>query len=259
LNQRIGILMLMGLICGGCENLLYYPQSEPFDQCPELEKVNGRAVKDQGLRYLLIPAQNKTKARMILFHGNASTACDGIHFANWYIKRGIEVILPEYPGYGQPGRKPNHKLILQDALDIVDYFAKSSPKLPLILMGQSIGNGPVIYAASRRQVDLLILHTPYSCINSVAGHHFPFLPIRILLGRPYPVKDWAVKSTAPSIILHGTADTVIPIKFGRQLVQYLNPAPVFIEIPGGTHNNLSTKYQDIYFKEVDTFLREYGF
>ena len=81
---------------------------------------------------------------------------------------------------------------------------------------------------------------------------------------PYPWYDQKItfsshsylkNSTFPVLILHGTADQVIPLKEGQKLYSTLNnPKKGMVTIKHGTHDNLAgfAEYQ----KAIQIFLKE---
>jgi fermentation-respiration switch protein FrsA (DUF1100 family) len=54
---------------------------------------------------------------------------------------------------------------------------------PVFLLGESVGSGPACAIASREpeRVRGLLLWTPFASLTDVAAHHYPFLPVRLLL------------------------------------------------------------------------------
>jgi uncharacterized protein len=60
---------------------------------------------------------------------------------------------------------------------------------------------------------------------------------------------------APILMLHGTADTTVPVQLGRRL---RDAAPVgvrWVEVPGGTHSRLNTEAPDLYQQALRGLLK----
>ena len=59
------------------------------------------------------------------------------------------------------------------------------------------------------------------------------MPVRALLRDPFR-NDLLIKSvTAPTLIVHGTKDRVVPIRFGEKLFALANPPKEFWRVEGG--------------------------
>jgi hypothetical protein len=62
--------------------------------------------------------------------------------------------------------------------------------------------------------------------------------------------------TAPALVLHGTADSVIPFRMGERLYGGLRGPKRFHAIPGGDHNDLSPRDGEAYWEAVRAFVAD---
>ena len=87
----------------------------------------------------------------------------------------------------------------------------------IVAMGESLGTGVAIDLAARHQVGALVLDSPYSSIVDVAAAHYWMFPVRLLMRDQFRSDEKIGEVAAPVLMVHGTADATIPIRFGEKL------------------------------------------
>ena len=97
----------------------------------------------------------------------------------------------------------------------------------------------------------LLLVTPFASMAEVAATHYPWLPVRLLMHSKFDAIGKIVRYHGPLLQSHGTADTIVPFKFGRRLFEAANEPKQFVEIPRGEHNESPGRR---YYAEVAKFL-----
>jgi hypothetical protein len=73
----------------------------------------------------------------------------------------------------------------------------------------------------------------------VGREHYPFLPVRLLLRDRFPVAEVVARVAAPTLIVYGTADSIVP---PRQSLAVAGKAagPVrVVAVDGADHNDAS--------------------
>ena len=65
-----------------------------------------------------------------------------------------------------------------------------------------------------------------------------FLPVRLLMKDQFRSDQRIKRVTAPVLILHGEADTIIPIAYGERLFALVPGEKRMIRYPGGLHVDL---------------------
>jgi uncharacterized protein len=90
-----------------------------------------------------------------------------------------------------------------------------------------------------------VLDSPYSSIADVAAAAYWFVPVRALLRDPFH-NDLLIGSvTAPTLIVHGTKDLVVPIRFGEKLFALANPPKEFWRVEGAAHLALGERLAEV--------------
>ena len=177
------------------------------------------------------------KRAVLFFHGNGGEA---IH-RRWVAEAAgpdATVAWMEYPGYGARPGAPTETAIFAAAEEAYDALAAT--KLPVTVVGESLGTGVASYLASRRPVARLALISPFSSVEDVARYAYPFLPVRWVLSDRYRSVDHLASVRVPLFVVHGEADDMIPASFGRRLHEsYRGPDKTFVALPGVGHNDIA--------------------
>jgi fermentation-respiration switch protein FrsA (DUF1100 family) len=112
-----------------------------------------------------------------------------------------------------------------------------------VLYGESLGGGVAVSiaaerAAAGRPVAALVLEAPLSSVTDVAAHHYPWAPVRCLLKDRFESVARIARVHAPLLIVHGDADGIVPIRYGRALFEAAREPKEATWIPGGGHEDL---------------------
>jgi fermentation-respiration switch protein FrsA (DUF1100 family) len=70
----------------------------------------------------------------------------------------------------------------------------------------------------------------------------------------FPAAGFLQKVGSPVLVMHGDADSVIPIGLGRALFERIPGPKRFVTIAGGDHNDLSPRDAEGYWKAVGDFI-----
>lgn len=83
-----------------------------------------------------------------------------------------------YRGYGPSSGVPGEAELFADSLAVIDdIVSRYSPK-KIFLIGRSLGSGVACYAAANKEIQGLILITPYDSIENIARLNYPWLPVK---------------------------------------------------------------------------------
>ncbi len=184
-------------------------------------------------------AAKDRKATIIYFHGNAGNLAGRAWRFDRLIDRGYGVVAMAYRGSSGSTGRPSEGLITRDAILLRDSLVQilgQVPKGKIIYYGESLGTGVATKLATTAMPDALILEAPYRSIVSLAAKQMPFFPINALLDQRWET-DVHIKAVyAPTLVLHGTDDQVIPYAHGKTVFS-LSPAKnkVMKTLKGGGH------------------------
>jgi pimeloyl-ACP methyl ester carboxylesterase len=184
------------------------------------------------------------KGVWLMMHGNAGQASDRDYVLPHLPKSDAFYVL-EYPGYGNRDGKPGRRTINAAANQAFHALRAQYPKLPLGVIGESIGTGPAcqlatLSAPSKNTTvniqgpDKIILFVPFDSLQRVVAKHFPWLPASWLLLDRWD-NEKALKNYIGPLEIYGALyDQIIPFEHAKQLAKGKSQAKM-ISLPCG-HN-----------------------
>lgn len=163
---------------------------------------------------------------------------------------GVAVLGWDYRGYGRSQGKPCEKNIIADARAAQLWLAKRAGVAPeeIVLMGRSLGGAVAVAVAAEHPVRALVLDRTFADLTETAAHRFPWLPVERFMKNRFPSLERIRNYRGPLLQLHGSEDTLVPLKEGRRLFDATpSENKHFIEIVGGGHFGplLEDSYQDL--------------
>jgi len=223
------VLNLLALLVA--DRIIFQPPPATYQDTPDIIKLTTRNHTQISAVYL----PNPTATYTILFsHGNGSDLGMSRPTLELIQAIGFTVFAYDYQGYGTSQGTPSEHNTYQDIDAAYTYLTTmlQTPAHRIVLYGFSVGSGPSIELAMRRQVAGIILEGAFTSAFRVATY-FPIL----MFDRFNNISK--IKSiNCPILFIHGTADSIIPLHQGKTLYEHANQPKWFIEIPGADHNNL---------------------
>jgi len=237
LGVILGAYVLLVLAAYGAQRALLFPAPRTVDQPSAASQI-----VDLPGTVLLVRPLPTPKAKVVLhFHGNGEQLAWLEWMADAWGQVGVGFVAAEYPGYALAKEKgaPSETSITEAAEAAAEYVESTLgvPRSRLILSGQSLGSGPAVLLASRGIGSQLLLFTPYTSLPDVAARWLPFLPVQVLMKDRFDSQAIAPRVTQPVLIVHGTADEVVPFELGEALSKAL-PNARLLRVEGGHHNDL---------------------
>ena len=154
---------------------------------------------------------------------------------------GFGVVSIDYRGNGASPGTPSEAGWRADARAAFDFAHAAAPEAKIAVFGQSMGTGLAVGLAADRPVTGVLLDSAYAslvrlfAINGVPVFgHLP-MPLRLLMRDPLDSEALIGKLHVPVMILHGTADGVIPIGEARRLYAAAHEPKTLIEVEGAEH------------------------
>jgi pimeloyl-ACP methyl ester carboxylesterase len=229
----LGYAAICALVFAGQRRLLY-----PAPPGAREPRLHGAQLMRMGEVVALYVPPRESARTVVLFHGNGEDLADAPWLMAPLAAAGLGVLAVEYPGYGLMRAHPPSEAALASAAEAaVQWLLRSTPREQIALLGVSLGSGVATQLAARGLGARLMLVTPYTSIADVAGRHFPWLPARLLVRDRFDNLQLAPSITIPALVVHGTADEVIPFALGERLSKAL-PNAHFVEREGAHHNDV---------------------
>jgi pimeloyl-ACP methyl ester carboxylesterase len=153
---------------------------------------------------------------ILFLHGNGGGISDTEVATLLYAEAGYGILMPEYPGYwGNPGKPSQSSLDAAAEAGMQWLEDEGQSRSEVIVMGNSIGSGPAIRTA-RKGAKQLVIISGMADLPSVVRNKFKFLPTFLLKDR-YENEKSIKEVDAPTLVIHGNADELIPLDHGARL------------------------------------------
>jgi len=242
-------------------NRLYHPVAEiattPAQFQLRYQDVQFMASDDTPLKGWWVPA-NRPRGTVIFCHGNAGNIGTVAHLAPEFFKRGFNLFLWDYRGYGESGGRISEKGFYTDARAAFDAVKPMSGKLPILIYGQSLGGAIATHLAMERPAAGLIIEASFSSAADIARRWYPSLPIDRLLSVSYDsATQAATLEGIPKLFGHSPQDEVIPFQSGRILHGAAASPKIFTMLSGGHNDNSWFIPGEAGNSELEAFLDTY--
>lgn len=245
---------IIGLVFGGYaflvlllfvtqRNILYHPTAlrpKPADfGVPEMRPVDVPTRDGLSLYCWWRPSQRADKATILYLHGNAGHIGDRAFKVRAYLDQGYGVMLVSYRYNAGGGGRPGEEALYEDGRAAYAFAAAQGvPEDKLILYGESLGSGIVSKIAVEKSIAAVVLESPYSSVTDVAQSHYWYTPVRWILMDKFESTGRIADIDAPLLILHGSADDTIPLRFAEKLFAAAEEPKQIQVIQGGGHSDL---------------------
>jgi uncharacterized protein len=173
---------------------------------------------------------------LLYFHGNSGNISGRADRLRQVLASGFGLLAMSYRGYPGSGGRPSEVALFSDALEIFDWLAERTSDI--VIHGESLGTGIATYAASKRPARALVLEAPFTAAVDVAAMEYPWAPVGFLMRDQYLSRAYIDAIDAPLLVVQGTADETIPVRYGERLFEIAHQPKQLALIEGGTHGNL---------------------
>ena len=235
-----GYLALGALMFFAQRALMYFPDRQRSPPAaaglPQAEEVVLETADGEKVIAWHVPPRSD-KPVVLYFHGNGGALNLRVDRFQKITARGVGLLALSYRGYGGSTGRPTETGLIEDARAAYAYAMERYPGR-IAVWGESLGSGVAVAIASEKPVTHVILDSPYSAAVDVAADLYWFLPVRLLMRDQFR-SDLRMRTvTAPVLILHGEADTIIPIAYGERLLAMVPGKKQMVRFPGGEHVDL---------------------
>ncbi len=178
-----------------------------------------------------------TGDRLILyFHGNGSTPGEAARLRPLVAPHGYGLLAPTYRGYPPSGGVPSEAGLIEDARAAWSYATEELGFAPenIVLHGRSLGGGVATALATEVAPRARVLECTFASVRDVAAGRYPIYPVSWLIRHPFDSEARAPRVRAPTLVVHGDQDEVVPVAHGRRLARAF-PDAAYVEVPGEGH------------------------
>ncbi len=211
--------------------------------------------------WLVRAAKDEPDATVVYFHGNGGNISSLGWLAAHLSRRGFDVLLFDYRGYGRSGGTvADEAALYRDADAAYDFVTRvrGVAQGRVVLYGQSLGTAAATDVAARNVCGALVLESGLSAASDMAARIFPFAPRwthRLARNRLDSARKLA-RVGCPVFVAHGEQDETIPAEQGRALHAAAREPKRLRIVPRAGHNDLIATAGEQYLDDLASFIRE---
>ncbi len=211
-----------------------------------------------------LPHANARAPTLLYFHGTFRNLFENVRKIDSLRAAGFAVLAVDYRGWGvSTPITPSEKTILVDADVAWAELRRREPRpTQRVIYGHSMGSGVAVDLASRLRANAdygaLILESAFTSFADVAGEAGVFASLLALANNERFASIAKIgKVHAPLLMIHGSADTTIPITLGKKLFDAANVPKQWLVIDGGAHSDLDDVGKVQYQTALQDFKSKY--
>ena len=234
----------VGLILAMQRRLIYFPDTSPVPPAGRVihgaRDVTLHTSDGLELGAWFVPAggDEQLDLAVLVAPGNGGNRAGRAGLARELSRRGLAVLLMDYRGYGGNPGSPSEQGLIADAVAGVEALTELGyvPERT-IYFGESLGTGVVAALQARTPPAGLVLRSPFTELADVGAHHYPWLPVRLILRDRFEVVRHVASSSVPTTVIYGDRDSIVPPELSARVA---DTAPAHVErivIPGADHND----------------------
>jgi len=268
--SRVFALCWAILCCGlaGCaQDMFYYPDhvvyGTPAQAGLAFEELHFRSLDGTELSGWMIPAANAASPRaakgtVVHFHGNSQNISAHWEFVGWLARRGFNVFVFDYRGYGASAGSPAPRGVYEDSVAALRYV-RARPDVDaarLLVFGQSLGGTQAVAAVGageRAGIRAMAVEATFVSYSSIASEKLS--GAGWLMNDDYSAERYiSGLAPIPLLLIHGTQDDVIPASHGERLFALAREPKTLIIVPGGRHiESMTARFGDVYRDRLVAF------
>jgi uncharacterized protein len=241
LTVLVLLLVVVSVLWSLQRRMIYFPDRVAPPQPPAGVRDVELTTSD-GLRlaaWLAAPTATDAHIAVLVAPGNAGNRRDRLPLASAFAREGHTVLLLDYRGYGGNPGSPSEAGLARDVRAAWAYLTgpASFPAGRVVLFGESLGAAVVSELATEVAPAGLVLRSPFESLAAVGREHYPLLPVALLLRDRFPVAEDVGRVTAPTTVVYGTADSIVPPGHSRTVfARAANPVRA-LAVDGADHND----------------------
>jgi fermentation-respiration switch protein FrsA (DUF1100 family) len=243
------VVLLLGMVIAVLwafqRQLIYFPDNTRVPPAGEvIEGARDVTVHtEDGLELgaWFVPAEGPAPATpmaVLVAPGNGGNRASRASLAIELSERGLAVLLMDYRGYGGNPGSPSEDGLAADAIAASEALEELGyPPDRTIYFGESLGGGVMAALQVRRPPAGIVLRSPFTDLAAVGAHHYPFLPVRLLLRDRFPVVEHLSSSKVPVTVIYAQHDSVVPSELSARVADAAGALVERLVIPRADHND----------------------
>lgn len=268
---RTGLMLAM---LSGCAGLLVKPLRVPLIGSPSLKHESLQVTTADGIAldgWLFRPAE-RARGVVVLLHGKDINRQHFVGAAERFVKQGFAVVAYDQRAHGAStgefvtygaNEVNDLRLVLDEALNRV------GRELPVAVVGESLGAAVAIQtAAVEPRIRAVVAAASFADLETMVDDAVLPAGFKSIVRREAerdarfsvadisPAKS-AAKIDVPTMLMHGSEDTFVPMKHSLKIYEELRAPKRFVRLEGVDH--VGVLLSDQSWEQIDRFLSDSAF
>jgi pimeloyl-ACP methyl ester carboxylesterase len=177
---------------------------------------------------------------LLYFYGNGMCMADCAGEFTKFRRRGFNVMVPDFVGYGMSEGKPSEAGVYATADAAFEHLLSRKDIDPtrIIPTGWSLGSAAAIHLGSTRKVPCVVVVSAFTSMPDMARRLFPYLPTGLILRHHFDNESKVRRMKIPIFIGHGTRDSIIPFDMSQKLAAAAGGPVTKYDVEGADHNDV---------------------
>ena len=216
----------------------------PADPLPaSAERLSVELPGGERLHGVHIPPSRPAEGTRTLVLGFGGNAWNGENVALYLHEHypAADVVAFHYRGYSPSTGRPSAEALIADAPLVFDSAVARVRPARVVAVGFSIGSGVAASLANRRELDGIVLVTPFDSMKAVAADIYPWLPVGLLFRHEINAAELLRGSSVPVAIVAAERDEIIPPRRTEALRNAVPNLAFDRTIAGASHNDIYSR------------------
>jgi hypothetical protein len=206
----------------------------------DVEPVTFRTADGLRLGGWFIGAPGRSpRVTVLVLNGNAGNRAHRGPLAAALRRHGLQVLLVDYRGYGGNPGSPTENGLALDGRAAREYLAGRADvdQSRIVYFGESLGTAVAVELAVEHPPAALVLRSPFTSMADVGRHHYPFLPVRLLLRDRFAAIEHIQRIRVPLLVIAGGRDRIVPVEQSRRIYDAAAGSRTLLVLPDADHND----------------------
>ena len=167
-----------------------------------------------------MPAAKPDAPALLYLHGARWNLTGSSGRIARYKQLGFSILAIDYRGFGKSsGELPSEEMAYEDARTAWNHLFSLTPNSHHYVYGHSLGGAIAIdLARNNKRVDGVILESTFTSVRDLAKTMaWGWLPVELILTQRFDSLDKIAEVSAPTLIVHGKEDRLVPVTMSEQL------------------------------------------
>lgn len=245
----IAYMTALGCFAGIADKLIFPKVPVSYEDGEDTLKLKTDEGAEITAMYLEAPDSQQL---LIYSHGNGEDIGMVLDFLKEFQKRGISVLVYDYPGYGTSSHKPSESGVYAAADAVYKYATETLNFAPgqIVLYGYSLGSGPSCWLAERYPVNRIVLDGAFTSTFRVITR------IKLFPIDKFDNLSRLKKIDCPVLLVHGKKDRIIPFWNAKKNWKVLRGEKQKLWVEDAGHTNLPEVAGPLYWNVVIPFIKQ---